>query len=176
MKRNYPLLLASQFFSALGDNAVLVVILGPIMAKVRAGTVSEHDQSVANILYTALLFVPYVLLAPWAGYLSDRYAKTQTLVWGNTLKLAGTAIAAGSLWNGSWLLGVGYFVVGIGAAIYSPGKYGILPEVVQADRLVKANGTVELLTLMAILLGTIVGAQLVDHQPLTICYLAVAGV
>jgi LPLT family lysophospholipid transporter-like MFS transporter len=61
-------------------------------------------------------------------------------------------------------------VVGVGACLYSPAKYGILPEIVPTDRLVKANGTVELLTLMAILCGNLFGAQIVDHLSLHVCY------
>jgi len=66
--RNYPLLLASQFWSAFGDNFILVVILGPIMNQLKDGKISAQTQSLDNIYYTSLLFVPYVLLAPVAGY------------------------------------------------------------------------------------------------------------
>jgi LPLT family lysophospholipid transporter-like MFS transporter len=106
--------------------------------------------------------VPYVLLAPLAGYLNDRFAKTQWLVGGNALKLLGTALCALSVWFGPTWQGVGYLVVGIGSCIYGPAKYGILPEILPRERLVKANGTVELLTLVAILGGYIAGSVLSD--------------
>jgi len=81
--RNYPLLLASQFWGAFGDNFILVVILGPIMNQFRDGKISAQTQSFENIYYTSLLFVPYVLLAPVAGYLNDRFAKNRWLLGGN---------------------------------------------------------------------------------------------
>jgi MFS transporter, LPLT family, lysophospholipid transporter len=66
--RNYFLLLAGQFLGAFGDNAILAIILGPLMALYASHAISARDQQVANIYYTSLLFIPYVLLAPLAGY------------------------------------------------------------------------------------------------------------
>ncbi|MEP6662941.1 MAG: MFS transporter [Verrucomicrobiota bacterium] len=175
-QRNYPLLLASQFLSAFGDNAILTLILGPLLVAFAKGKITGHEQSVANIFYPSLLFVPYVLLAPLAGFLNDRYSKTFLLIGGNSVKLFGSIITAvGISWGGLWH-GFGYFLVGIGACLYSPAKYGILPEILPRERLVKANGTVELLTLVAILLGNIVGAILVDKLPLSVGYVIVIAI
>src|SRR3954464_12389878 len=160
--RNYPLLLAGQFLSALGDNAILAVILGQLTYLQQAGAITATELRSRNTLYTSLLFVPYVLLAPLAGYLNDRYAKTRWLVGGNALKLAGTILCALSVWFGPFWQGIGYFIVGIGACIYGPAKYGILPEILPRERLVKANGMVELLTLVAILGGAIAGSVMAD--------------
>jgi len=164
--RNYPLLLASQFLSAFADNFILMVILGPFLVR------PPTEQSLANIYYTSLLFVPYVLLAPLAGFLNDRYAKTHWLSGGNLIKLVGSAIAAaGAHWTA-----LGYFIIGVGACVYSPAKYGVLPEILPVERLVKANGLVEALTLVAILTGTVGGAMAFDHWPPGACYLAVIAV
>lgn len=160
--RNYVLLLISQFLGALGDNAILAIILGPVMKSFAEGRITSQDQSVANVFYTSLLFVPYLLFASLAGYVNDRFPKTRWLAAGNAVKLAGTALTATHVMTGEWALAAGYFVVGIGACFYSPAKYGILPEILPRERLVKANGTVELLTLVAILFGSIVGAKIAD--------------
>ncbi|HVZ66136.1 MAG TPA: MFS transporter [Lacunisphaera sp.] len=160
--RNYPLLLAGQFLGALGDNAILAVILGQLTYLQLAGTITATQLRTYNTIYTSLLFVPYVLLAPLAGYLNDRYAKTAWLTGGNALKVAGTALCALSVWFGPAWQGLGYLVVGVGACFYGPAKYGILPEILPRERLVKANGTVELLTLVAILGGAIAGSILAD--------------
>jgi len=174
--RNYGLLLAGQFLSAFGDNAILALILGPVLVAFGKGTMTAREQQYANIIYTSLLFVPYVILAPLAGYWNDRFAKTRWLTGGNLLKLAGTAVCAMGATRGTVFLGLGYFLVGVGACAYSPAKYGILPEILPSERLVKANGTVELLTLVAILMGTISGAWIFDHWPLGACYGVVIGV
>ena len=160
--RNYPLLLAGQFLSAFGDNAILAVIVGQLTYLQKAGAITATELRTHNTIYTSLLFVPYVLLAPLAGYLNDRFAKTRWLVGGNALKLLGTALCALGVWFGPTWQGVGYFVVGIGACFYGPAKYGILPEILPRERLVKANGMVELLTLVAILGGAIAGSVLAD--------------
>ena len=160
--RKYPLLLAGQFLSALGDNAILAVIVGQLTYLQKAGAITAAELRSRNTVYTSLLFVPYVLLAPLAGYLNDRYAKTRWLVGGNALKLLGTGLCALSVWFGPTWQGLGYLVVGIGACFYGPAKYGILPEILPRERLVKANGMVELLTLVAILGGAIAGSVLAD--------------
>lgn len=175
-RRNYFLLLASQFWSAFGDNFILVVILGPLMTAYKAGKISAETQSISNIYYTSLLFVPYVLLAPLAGYLNDRFAKSRWLLGSNLIKLAGTAVAALSLVAAPGWKAIGYFIVGIGSCIYSPAKYGILPEILPTERLVKANGSVELLTLVAILAGSISGALAFDGLSLSQGYLIAFGI
>jgi len=109
-RRNYPLLLASQFLSAFGDNAILAVILGQLTLLAKAGTIAQDELRTRGAIYTGLLFVPYVLLAPLAGFLNDRYAKTTWLTGGNLFKLAGTAICAISIWQGYVWQAPGYFI------------------------------------------------------------------
>lgn len=176
--RNYPLLLTGQFLGAFGDNAILAVIVGQLTYLQKAGEISAEQLRTSNTIYTSLLFVPYVLLAPLAGYLNDRYAKTSWLVGGNALKLLGTLLCAFSLWGGAWWQGLGYLMVGVGACFYGPAKYGILPEILPRERLVKANGMVELLTLVAILGGAIVGSVMADvfKDRVLVSYAVVGGI
>jgi LPLT family lysophospholipid transporter-like MFS transporter len=169
-RKNYPLLLVSQFLGAFGDNAILAVILGQLLNLSKHGELSDSEFRSRSVFYTSLLFVPYVLLAPLAGYFNDRYPKTLGLKLGNLLKLVGTVVCALSIPFGfSWQT-PGYLIVGVGSCLYGPAKYGILPEILPVERLVKANGTVELLTLVAIITGGVGGASLVDNFPLTTCY------
>lgn len=174
--RNYPLLLASQFLGALGDNAILAVIVGQLTLLAKAGEITSEELRTRSTIYTSILFIPYILLAPLAGYLNDRYAKTAWLAGGNAIKLLGTAVCALSISFGYIWQAPGYFLVGIGATVYGPAKYGILPEILPRERLVHANGMVELLTLLAILLGAIVGSVMVDQLPVGICYIILAGI
>lgn len=173
--RNYPLLLASQFLGAFGDNAILAVIVGQLTVLQKAGGLGMDELRTRSALYTSLLFFPYVLLAPLAGFLNDRFAKTTWLFGGNFLKLVGTAVCSLSVWYGYSWQAPGYLIVGIGATVYGPAKYGILPEILPLARLVKANGLIELLTLLAILLGAIAGAVMVDRLPVAQCYLILLG-
>jgi LPLT family lysophospholipid transporter-like MFS transporter len=174
--RNYPLLLVGQFLSAFGDNFLLMAILGPLTYALGTGGVSESQIGGENALFSLVFSVPFIVLAPLAGFLNDRMPKTQWLVGGNLVKLVGTAVGFAGvslLPNGHshFLQVVGYTIVGIGACVYSPAKYGILPEVVANERLVKANGTVEMLTLVAIVAGLGGGGILYDYTlSLPICY------
>lgn len=181
--RNYPLLLAGQFLGAFGDNFLLAAILGPLTFQLLAHTINEQQVNTQNALFSAVFFIPFIFLAPLAGFINDRLPKTAGLFWGNLLKLAGTAFGFFGVWRHAgdfhashlWQVS-GYAIVGLGACIYSPAKYGILPEIVPADRLVKANGTVEMLTLIAILGGLWGGATLYDHtRSLPACYAASIG-
>lgn len=171
-KRNYPLLLLSQFLGAFGDNAILAVIVGQLTLLQRAGTISDDVLRSRSVMYTVLLFIPYVLLAPLAGFFNDRYPKTTGLTLGNAIKLLGTVVCGFSIWGGEFWQIPGYLLVGAGSCLYGPAKYGILPEILPTERLVKANGTVELLTLLAIIAGGVAGAVLVDRLPIPICYSA----
>ena len=181
--RNYYLLLAGQFLGAFGDNFLLKAILGPLTYMLTAGTITEQQVNEQNTLFSAVFFIPFILLAPVAGYLNDRMPKNQWLRRGNALKFIGTLVGFAGVW---WHAGdfhasrlwqvAGYTIVGIGACVYSPAKYGVLPEILPAERLVKANGSVEMLTLVAILAGYFCGAQLYDHtRSLPLCYGASLG-
>jgi LPLT family lysophospholipid transporter-like MFS transporter len=181
--RNYPLLLAGQFLGAFGDNFLLAAILGPLTYQLTAGTITEQQVNAQNALFSAVFFVPFIALAPLAGYLNDRMPKTTWLRRGNALKLLGTLVGLTGVWlhagefhsSRGWQV-LGYAIVGIGACVYSPAKYGILPEILPAERLVKANGSVEMLTLIAILGGLGGGAWLYDHgRSLPLCYAACLG-
>lgn len=176
--RNYPLLLTGQFLGAFGDNFLLAGILAPLTFMKSAAQITEQQVNETNTTFSIVFFLPFILLAPLAGFLNDRMPKTSWLLGGNLIKILGTLIgfagilAVPSDYHGAlfWQV-IGYTVVGIGACVYSPAKYGILPEIVSADKLVKANGTVEMLTLVAILGGLGGGAWLYDEtQSLTVCY------
>jgi MFS transporter, LPLT family, lysophospholipid transporter len=165
--RNYPLLLVGQFLGAFGDNFLLAAILGPLTYSLNNGRITEAVINGENALFGLVFSVPFILLAPLAGYLNDRMPKTRWLAGGNIIKVIGTGIGylgilafAGDAAHRMQVLA--YCVVGIGACVYSPAKYGILPEIVPNDRLVKANGTVEMLTLVAIVTGLMGGGLLYD--------------
>jgi MFS transporter, LPLT family, lysophospholipid transporter len=182
-RRNYPLLLASQFLSAFGVQAVLFVIIGQLTFQHNAGLITAKHLGIANALYASLLYLPYIGFAPLAGFLNDRFPKTNWLLGGNFISLIGVGIAALSLFGQPFWQGIGYFVVGLGACIFSPAKYGILPEILPTERLVKANGTIEMLTLVAILSGVMGGGAMIDKLPIAstsarvaACYGILAGV
>jgi len=150
LSRPMVAVLLAQFLSALGDNALLFAALAVLKR--------DHfpDWSVPVLQET---FVgAYILLAPFAGPLADSLPKGRVMLLANGLKLAGTlAMAFGA---NPFLA---YGLVGVGAAAYSPAKYGILSELAAPADLVKANGLMESSTIAAILAGAIMGGTLADH-------------
>jgi len=180
--RNYHRLLAGQFLGAFGDNFVLAAALGPLTFSLASGAITEREVNAQNALFSAVFFIPFIVLAPLAGWLNDRMPKTSWLFGGNVVKLVGALLALAGVWlhagdfhaSRVWQV-IGYAIIGLGACVYSPAKYGILPEILPAERLVKANGMVEMLTLIAIVGGLGGGAALYDAtRSLPACYLASA--
>lgn len=147
--RGMAAVLFAQFFSAFGDNAVLFSALALLRA--------EAYPDWAAPLLQQFFVAAYILLAPFAGPFADSLPKGRVMLAGNGLKLAGAA---------GLTLGlnpfIAYALIGVGAAAYSPAKYGILGELTAGDDLVKANGLMEASTIAAILAGAIAGGVLAD--------------
>ncbi len=147
--RGMMAVIAAQFFSAFGDNALLFATL----AVLKAQFYPDWSQPVLQMVFVGA----YILFAPFVGQVADSFAKGRVMMFANGLKLLG----AGVICFGFNPF-VGYTLVGIGAAAYSPAKYGILGELTTGDRLVKANGLMESSTIAAILLGSVAGGVLAD--------------
>ena len=109
----------------------------------------------------------YVILAPFVGAFADAVPKGKVMFFSNLVKVVGCLMM---LFGTHPLLS--YAIVGLGAAAYSPAKYGILTELLPNSQLVKANGCIEGLTIGSIILGVLLGGQLVgrvvSHQLLAI--------
>ena len=148
MKRGFYTIMAAQFFSSLADNALFV---GAVQL-LRTSQAPEWQQAALVPMFA--LF--YVVLAPWVGAFADALPKGKVMFISNAIKVVGCLMM---------LLGVhpllAYAIVGLGAASYSPAKYGILTELLPSSQLVKANGWIEGLTIASIILGVLLGGQLV---------------
>lgn len=151
MKRGFYTIMAAQFFSSLADNALFV---GAVELLKSSGT--AEWQRAALVPMFALF---YVVLAPVVGAFADARPKGQVMFISNAIKVLGCLMM---LFGGHPLLA--YAVVGLGAAAYSPAKYGILTELLPASQLVKANGWIEGLTIASIILGVLLGGQLVGPK------------
>ncbi len=152
MNRSFYLILIAQFFSALADNALLFAAIA--LLKLLSAP-QWHEP-----LLREFFVVAYILLAPFVGALADAYPKGRVMLLSNTIKLAGCM---------AMLLGMqplyAYAIVGMGAAAYSPAKYGILTEILPPGLLVTANGWMEGSTVVAIILGFIAGGVLSSVDP-----------
>ena len=151
MPPGFHLLIAAQFVSALADNALLIV------------TIARLQQQGLPAWWAPLLkfsfTIAYVVLAPMVGPLADAGPKARLMMAMNALKVVGV---------GAMLMGLNplaaFAVIGIGAAAYAPAKYGLLTELVPPQKLVVANGWIEVSTVCAILMGAVLGGVLVGDS------------
>ncbi|MEI6660556.1 MAG: lysophospholipid transporter LplT [Comamonadaceae bacterium] len=148
MKRGFFTIMSAQFFSSLADNALFV---GAVQL-LRSSQAPEWQQAALVPMFA--LF--YVVLAPFVGAFADAYPKGRVMLVSNGIKIVGCLM----MLFGSHPL-MSYAIVGLGAAAYSPAKYGILTELLPSSQLVKANGWIEGLTIASIILGVLLGGQMV---------------
>ncbi len=151
MKKGFSTIMSAQFFSSLADNALLV-------AAVELLRISQapawHTPALAPMF---ALF--YVVLAPFVGAFADALPKGRVMFIANSIKIGGCLLM---LFGGHPLLA--YAVVGLGAAAYSPAKYGILTELLPPSQLVKGNAWIEGLTVASIILGVVLGGLLIGAR------------
>jgi MFS family permease len=167
MKKGFYTLLIAQFLSALADNALLFAAIA-LLAEINSP--DWHTP-----LLQQFFVISYILLAPFVGSIADAFPKGSVMFFSNSVKVVGCI---------AMILGVpplySYGIVGIGAAAYSPAKYGILTELLPSNLLVKANGWIEGSTVTAIIVGAIIGGKLASDDPhfamlfITALYMAAA--
>ena len=147
MTKGFYTLLVAQFLSALADNALLFTAIALL------------DQMQSPEWHKPLLLqffvISYIVLAPFVGSFADALPKGRVMFIANAIKFFGSICM---------IFGMpplyAYGIVGIGAAAYSPAKYGILTELLPPEKLVSANGWMEGSTVAAIILGAIVGGKM----------------
>jgi MFS transporter, LPLT family, lysophospholipid transporter len=151
MKKGFYTIMSAQFCSSLADNALLV---GAIELLKSTGAPAWQVPAL-----TPMFALFYVILAPFVGAFADAVPKGKVMLISNGIKIIGCVMM---LFGGHPL--IAYAVVGLGAAAYSPAKYGILTELLPPSQLVKANGWIEGLTIASIILGILLGGQLIGPK------------
>ena len=149
MDRGFYIIMAAQFFSALADNALLITAI----AMLREIQAPAEYEPLLKLFFT----ISYVVLAAFVGAFADSMPKGKVMLISNTIKIAGCLMMIAGF-NPLYA----YAVVGLGAAAYSPAKYGILTEYLPHSKLVVANSWIEGLTVGAIILGTMAGGWLIS--------------
>jgi MFS family permease len=162
MPIGFYIIMAAQFFSSLADNALLVAAISLLIQM----TAPEWMTPLLKFFFT----ISYVVFAAFVGAFADSMPKGRVMFLTNLVKVAGCLL----MFFFAWLSGPGeslyayvlfaYAVVGLGAAAYSPAKYGILTEYLPHHKLVVANGWIEGLTVTSIIFGTLLGGVLISEQ------------
>jgi hypothetical protein len=149
MNRSFYIIMAAQFFSSLADNALLIAAIALL--------VQLNAPAWMTPLLKLFFVLSYVVLAAFVGAFADSRPKGNVMFITNTIKFVGCI----AMLFGSHPL-MSYAIVGLGAAAYSPAKYGILTELLPPEKLVAANGWIEGLTVGSIILGTVLGGVLIS--------------
>src|SRR5690606_39702078 len=150
--------MAAQFFSSLADNALLVVAIALL--------IDLHAPAFLTPILKFVFVLFYVILAPFVGAFADSMAKGRVMFISNSIKIVGCILLFFAMHQ--YFALSAYAIVGLGAAAYSPAKYGILTELLPPEKLVIANGWIEGLTVASIVLGTVLGGLLISPMISTI--------
>ncbi len=160
MNRGFYIVIIAQTFSSLADNALFIAAIALIHQL-------EGPVWVPPLIKWGVA-ASYVLLAPFVGAIADAYAKGKVMFTTNAFKVIGCILmfsygffglaASGQI----VLICVAYAIVGMGAAAYSPAKYGIITEMLPPEQLVIGNSWIEGMTVVSIIMGSVVGGLLVS--------------
>jgi MFS family permease len=159
MPFGFYIIMAAQFFSSLADNALLVAAIALLIQM----SAPEWMTPLLKFFFT----VSYVVFAAFVGAFADSMPKGRVMFITNLVKIAGCLMLFAFAWmwkpGDEWygLVLFAYGIVGLGAAAYSPAKYGILTEYLPHHKLVVANGWIEGLTVLSIIIGTVLGGALI---------------
>jgi MFS family permease len=162
MKRGFYTIMAAQFFSSLADNALLIASIALLMQL----NGPEWMTPLLKFFFT----VSYVVLAPFVGPFADAWPKGKVMFVTNSIKLAGCLLMlfyevfSSTGITPDFVVLFAYGIVGLGAAAYSPAKYGILTELLPPENLVMANGWIEGLTVGSIICGTVLGGIMIRPE------------
>ena len=151
MPKGFFYLISAQFASGLADNALLIL-----------GIAFLHEQGYPGWWAPLLKFsftLSYVFLAPLMGPLADAFPKAKLMACMNALKVVGVAFIFTSFHPM-----LAFAIAGMAASAYAPAKYGLVTETVPPEKLVKANGWLEVTVVMAVILGTACGGLLVASK------------
>lgn len=154
----------TQFCGAMNDNVFKTALITILTYDALSWT--SLDPLLLNNLIPALFILPFLLLSATAGQIADKFPKETLARWVKVFEIVVMLVTAiGWLSHTLWVLLIGVVAMGIHSTVFGPVKYAYLPQHLKANELIAGNGLVEMGTFVGILLGEILGAVLVVHQP-----------
>ncbi len=158
--RGFLSLLAISFFGAANDNILKqILILMVAGGGLWANRLGEGSQGVVGLVLT----LPFIFLSGYAGQLADKFSKQQVILW---VKIAEIPIAllafAGLIFGSFWLSLLALLLLAVQSSFYGPAKFGSIPDLVDDHRLSQANGFINALSNVAVILGSLAAGPLAD--------------
>ena len=160
--RTFVGLLVAQFLAAFNDQAIHA---SAMFFAIHRKTLPQGD---AIAMMPLLFYAPWAIFCTLAGYTADRFSKRQSLVFWKIAEVGITLVAFTGFYLGSvqgsrmgpWIVLSTVFLMGMHSAFFVPAKYGAMPEILQPHLLSRANGLLESLSFLAVILGTVSGGIL----------------
>ena len=160
LKPGFLALIVTQFFGAANDNILKMVLTFMVVDGVWKESLGEGGQGIVGVCFT----LPFILLSGYAGQLADRYSKS---LMSKTVKLAELPIALigmiGFWTDNLWITMLSLVALTCQSAFFGPAKYGMIPELVDSGDLSRANGVINMMTNIAVIVGTLAGGYVKDH-------------
>ena len=149
----------TQFLGAFNDNFYkIIVTLVALDIPVSAGGGKHYIPLIGG-----LFILPFLLFSGYSGYLADVYSKKKVLVAVKCFEIVAMSLGLLAFFlNRMEPMLVVVFLMGLHSTIFSPAKYGILPEILSDQDLSRGNGLLEMSTFMAIILGTSLGGTIYE--------------
>ena len=153
-------MLGVSFFGAANDNILKQILI----LMVAAGGLWENQLGTGSIgVVSLVLSLPFIFLSGYAGQVADKFSKRDVILW---VKIAEVPIAiialCGLYFSSFWLSLLALLLLAIQSSVYGPAKFGIIPEVVDDNQLSYANGFINAMTNVAIILGSLIAGPLAD--------------
>jgi 1-acyl-sn-glycerol-3-phosphate acyltransferase len=175
-ERRFAPFFLTQFFGAGNDNIFKFAFT--VLATYSAADWGGLDSRSAGAVIGGLFILPFVLFSATSGQLADKYEKSRLMRFVKNFEIAVMLlVAAGFVWKVVALLFLGVFLMGLHSTLFGPVKYAYLPQHLDDRELTGGNGMVEMGTFVAILLGTMVGGELIaipGHGPAYVAALSIA--
>ena len=158
-KRGFLSLVAAQFFGAMNDNVIKGVLTFMVIDGAWAGQLGAGGQGIVGICFT----IPFIILSGFAGQLADRNSKRTVTWWVKIAEIPIAIIAAIGFFTGNlWITLLALIALTCQSSFFGPAKYGMIPELVEDSDLSRANGTINMMTNVAVILGTLVAGVVSD--------------
>lgn len=159
-KRGFLSLIVMQFFGAMNDNVIKGVLTFMVIDGAWAGQLGDGGQGIVGICFT----VPFILLSGIAGQLADRHSKRTVTWWVKIAEIPIALTAAVGFFTGNlWIALLALIALTCQSSFFGPAKYGMIPELVEDSELSRANGTINMMTNAAVIVGTLVAGMVSDR-------------
>ena len=162
--RGFTSLIVTQFFGAANDNILKGVLIYMVIDGAWAGQLGSGGQGIVSICFT----LPFILLSGYAGQFADRNSKRYVSVLVKLIEVPIVAVALVGFWTGSlWITLSALVALTCQSAFFGPAKYGMIPELIESRDLSRANGTINMMTNLAVIFGTLAAGKIADlYSPL----------